>query len=71
MKGDIKLNELDSNLLKFLLQLININEMKLVIIGAFILSLGLIFKPAIKDILTILVSKIKTRVKDTDKGEDL
>lgn len=65
------MNELDNNLLNFLLQLININEVKLVIIAAFILSLGLIFKPAIKDILTILASKIKTRVKDTDKGEDL
>ncbi|UPA18604.1 BlyA family holin [Borrelia puertoricensis] len=65
------MNELDNNLLNFLLQLININEVKLVIIAAFILSLGLIFKPAIKDILTILASKIKTRVKDTDKGDDL
>ncbi|UPA18844.1 BlyA family holin [Borrelia puertoricensis] len=65
------MNELDNNLLNFLLQLININEVKLVIIAAFILSLGLIFKPAIKDILTILASKIKTQKGDTDKGEDL
>ncbi|UPA18581.1 BlyA family holin [Borrelia puertoricensis] len=65
------MNELDNNLLNFLLQLININEVKLVIIAAFILSLGLIFKPAIKDILTILASKIKTQKGDTDKGDDL
>ncbi|UPA11062.1 holin, BlyA family (plasmid) [Borrelia parkeri] len=71
MRGDIKLNEVENNVLNFLLQLININEVKLVIIGAFILSLGLIFKPAIKDILTILASKIKKQGKDTDKGEDL
>ncbi|UPA12559.1 BlyA family holin [Borrelia venezuelensis] len=65
------MTELDNNLLNFLLQLININEVKLVIIAAFILSLGLIFKPAIKDILTILASKIKTHKRDTDKEEDL
>lgn len=65
------MNELDNNLLNFLLQLININEVKLVIIAAFILSLGLIFKPAIKDILTILANKIKTQKGDRDKEEDL
>nr|AAG00317.1 BlyA [Borrelia hermsii] len=67
----MKLNELSiNNILDFLLQLININEVKLIIISIFILSLGLIFKPVIKDMLSILLSKIKIHDRDKEK-EDL
>ncbi|AHH03884.1 MULTISPECIES: BlyA family holin [Borrelia] len=65
------MNELSiNNILDFLLQLININEVKLIIISIFILSLGLIFKPVIKDMLSILLSKIKIHDRDKEK-EDL
>ncbi|AHH04231.1 hypothetical protein BHY_1280 (plasmid) [Borrelia nietonii YOR] len=64
------MNELSiNNILDFLLQLININEVKLIIISIFILSLGLIFKPVIKDILSILLSKIKIHDRDKEKGD--
>ncbi|AHH11509.1 holin, BlyA family (plasmid) [Borrelia coriaceae] len=69
MRGD-NLNEVNNNLLDFLLQLISVNEVKLIIIGIFILGIGLIFKPTIKDMLNIIANKIKTNDKDKNDKEN-
>ncbi|WP_025408761.1 BlyA family holin [Borrelia coriaceae] len=64
------MNEVNNNLLDFLLQLISVNEVKLIIIGIFILGIGLIFKPTIKDMLNIIANKIKTNDKDKNDKEN-
>ncbi|UPA18381.1 BlyA family holin (plasmid) [Borrelia puertoricensis] len=46
--------------------LININEIKLIVIATFILGIGLIFKPVIKDIISLLATKFKRKHKGKD-----